>query len=267
MTEADGQRIFDGDGLRLTYFSRGNDKLFVTFDFWQKNRNGFPPSNPSKSLMSMGWDQLMVRTSKNDWFINHDTPAVEGVMDDLSSYYRDVRALGYSMGGYGAFRFARPLRIRSVMAISPQYSIHPKEVPFDKRYRAESVGFDLSQGTLKARGTTATNGFICVDPFRRYDLRHARVLQRLFPNVELISLGFGGHPASTVLGRAKMGGSIIAAMSDDVLQPQIVRSAHRAARRTSVDYLTRLAHKAHKTHPDWASWALDRLDAMDSETA
>ena len=267
MTETDGQRIFDGQGLRLTHFARGNDKLFVTFDFWQKNRGGFPPSNPSKSLESMGWDQLMVRTARNDWFINGDTASAEAVMQALSAGYREVRALGYSMGGYGAFRFARSLRLQSVMAVSPQFSIHPQEVPFDSRYRADAGGFDLGVGSLKQRGTDAVGGFICVDPFRRYDLRHARVLQRLFPNVRQINLAFGGHPASTVLARAKVGGSIIAAMSADTLQPAFVRSAHRAARRSSVDYLTRLAHRAYRGHPAWASWALDRLDAMDNENS
>jgi S-formylglutathione hydrolase FrmB len=60
---------------------------------------------------------------------------------------------GFSMGGYGAFRFARATNATYVTAISPQFSIHPDVVPFDKRYGADAAGFerDLSDLTRLPR--------------------------------------------------------------------------------------------------------------------
>ena len=56
-----------------------------------------------------------------DWFINPDTARIEAILEKLTSHYKAAHMQGFSMGGYGAFRFARATNATYVTAISPQF--------------------------------------------------------------------------------------------------------------------------------------------------
>lgn len=262
--------VFDGDHLRASLATAPDGptgKLMVTFDFRQVGKSDFVPANVSASFAKAGFAQLSIKTRANDWFINPDTPALDSALADLATGFDEVRCLGYSMGGYGAFRFAGALRARSVVAVSPQVSIHPDEVPFDRRYRAESRGFGLIEGSLSKRGIDDLEGLVLYDPFVRADRTHATRLAALFPSKCFARLGFGGHPATRVLRASGKAWTVQKAALDPQSGRTTVLQAHRQGRRTTQAYWHKLADHVMSNRPDLGQIAVARAAAFKAATA
>lgn len=251
--------IFQGSHLRaaLAAGTERDDLLMVTFDFRRLNRKGFSEANFSSAFARHGHAQLSITSRVNDWFINPETEMLETALAEVAARFGRVQAMGFSMGGYGAFRFARALNLRQVVAISPQATIAPGAVPGDNRYAQEARGFDAALGDLATRGSEGLRGLILVDPLLRADLAHARLITRAFPQVRILPLPFGGHPASAVVAGAGQlwrlqraathGGGV-----------QAIRAAHRAARRDCPHYWSNLARRAARNHPRCAELATAR---------
>lgn len=258
MTQAeDGTRLFDGQSLRATFFAGRGPGLFVTFDFRQTGRSGFAPANRSSAAESRGLSQLSIRSARNDWFINAETEALEEVLRDLGRRHPGARLLGWSMGGYGALRFARALGAAHVVAVSPQATLDPATAPWDRRYRAESRGFDPALGALAPRAMPDLGGLLLYDPFIRADARHARLIAASFPALTLVPLSFGGHPATRVLRQGGRASLVQQAALDDGTDAATIRAAHRAARHRSAAWWSGLAAAAGR-HPALAARARDR---------
>ncbi len=253
MMSADDALIWGGERLRLYHFRSGGSKLIVSFDFRQTERTGFNPPDPSKTFAEAGFDQLSLRVSRNDWFINPETEVAEILMAEIASNYGAVQMIGYSMGGYGVFRFAKKVGARSILAISPQFSIHPGVVPFEKRYHEDAGEFDPALGDLSSRALPDLRGVMLVDTLRPRDLQHARMLQSLYPKVHIARLMGGGHPATEVM--AKAGVASIITREAVKYPPSLaaLTGMHRSVRRSSPLYLTRLAKAATKGHLTWAT--------------
>lgn len=260
MTE---QIVFQGDHLQATlvHLTTPNgvlsDRLMVTFDFRKVGKSDFAPPITSSNFARAGFSQLSIRTRFNDWFINAETYALEAALPGIVAGFAEVRTLGYSMGGYGAFRFSEALGAKSVTAVSPQVSLDPALVPFDKRYATEAAGFDPAIGNLDQVARDDLRGMILLDPFIAADLRHAQMLQRLFPAVGLARMGFGGHPATRLLREAGKSWAIAKLAGLDAPNRGQILHHHRAARRQSTLYWTRLATKAVRRRPVLAATAQD----------
>ena len=255
--------VFDGEHLRASLFPGDLTQLMVTLDYRMPGKADFSAPNHSTNFARSRYAQLSIKTRRNDWFINADTAALEQVLIPLGRQFQRVHVLGFSMGGYGAFRFARALSARSVVAISPQMSIHPDVVPFDRRYRAEAEGFDPVLGDLQPVAMQGVHGLVVFDPFIPADLRHAQMLQMLFPALRLVRLGFGGHPAIRVLREAGKSWTLHREAAALTASPKLILQGHRAGRRQSAGYWQRLATRAAGRHPDLAAFARGQVRQLD----
>ncbi len=266
MTRREGERLFDGERLRLTHFRRGNDRVVLTFDFHRKDRRGFGDSSPSGNLERLGWDQISLRSARNDWFINSETEAIESALSAACNGYETVATIGFSMGGYGALRFAKSAGATRVIAVSPQISIHPDIVPWDKRYHKDAADFDPRLGGLGARAESGLEGIILYDPFEPFDRRHAHQILEIFPRLSALALPFGGHPASGILRSAGQGGLLMQTLVEDGgPRVQTLRNAYRKIRKEEPSYLLALARRSLLCHPRVADWALSRLEKTDTD--
>lgn len=249
--------IFDGAYLRAILHPGDSKQLMVTFDYRQNGKNDFTAIRHSTHFARMRFAQLSIKTKVNDWFINPDTTALETALTQIGPHYPRVHMLGYSMGGYGALRFARALGAASAVLISPQFSILPELVPFDARYRAEGRRFDAVLGDLTQRAHPGLQGLILLDPFARADLQHAHMIQTLFPALNIVRLPFGGHPASLVLRDAGKTWTINRAAVLAQAKSRAITQSHREGRRGSVGYWLRMALYCDKRRPMLAghAWA------------
>lgn len=238
-----GDVVFSGEHLRATLFNGEAANLLITFSFRDNRRTDFDAPNPSASAKTRGFAQLCIATRQNDWFINGDTLACDAMLKTLSPHYKSVHMMGFSMGGYGVFRFARSARANFALAVSPQFSIHPDVVPFDGRFRSDAAGFDETLGSLVTHAKPGLQGVIITDPFRSLDLVNAQMITEVFPRIKIARLGFGGHPATALLRRAGKSGVVQRMAFETPPRPEPIIAEHREARLDDADYMRDLMDK------------------------
>lgn len=251
-------RRFDGAHLRADLVSAGRRRLIVSFDWRRIGRSGFTDMTPNPRFLAADYDQLMIGTAANDWFVNADTRALETALAPVAQDYDQVLGIGFSMGGYGAVRFSRTLRINRLVAVSPQVSISHIQAPFEWRYREEAVGFDAALGDLTTTADPALAGHILLDDLNAADLAHGKALQRLCPRLRLVRLTGGGHPAVGVLREAKRAGRVQGLLLDPDAGLRPLLDDHRAGRGGQPDYWSRLARGLDRKHPVCAAKAREQ---------
>ena len=185
-------RFFDGTAIRATLSNPGQGRLFVSFGQNHDKPGRYLAPPQSKRFINQGFTHLHVQSLHNDWFNNTDTAALGRLLRKLGGGFDYRCAMGISMGGYGVLRFAKALDYNAFLTIAPQFTIDPEQVRFEKRFRDEAEGFDAELGDLKRRAVPC-RGAILVDPFRKHDMHHARMIQRHFKKGVLIPLPLAGH--------------------------------------------------------------------------
>lgn len=260
------ETVFDGARLRASLARHGaaGGPLIVTFDFRKPGKTEFDPPSPSAQFDKAGFSQLAIKSRANDWFVNDETAALEARLAILTREFGAVHMLGWSMGGYGAFRFVRAMNAARVVAVSPQVSLDPGVVPFESRYRAEATGFDPALGAIPAPRGAGPSGLILVDPLIPADMAHARALVALFPRVRILRLAGGGHPASRLLRESGKAWLIQRAARDAAVDARPLRQAHKAARRGAPGYWSRLARAAEARRPACAERARAKARALET---
>ena len=259
--------VFDGGRLRASLLRTGaaGGPLIVTFDFRKPGKSDFGAPSVSRQFEKAGFSQLSIKSRANDWFINDETPALEARLSELATEFGAVHMLGWSMGGYGAFRFARTMKAARIVAVSPQVSLDPAVAPFEWRYGAEAEGFDPALGAIPTPADAGPTGLILADPFIPADIAHARALVALFPRVRLLRLAGGGHPASRLLRESGKAWLIQKAAREDHADPRPLRRGHVAARRLSSGYWSRLAKAAAPRRPALAATAQTHARLLEQE--
>ncbi len=237
-------RIFDGAQLRATLFNPQGVKLFVSFRQRIAEAGQFCDPAPANAFVAHRHAHLYLQSRQNDWFINDETTALESALRALVPRYRVVRAMGFSMGGYGALRFAAALGLDQVVLVSPQVSIHPAVVPWDGRYADSAAGFDPVLGDLAARAVPQVRGLLAYDPFRAQDRSHARAIAELFPKLHLCALAGGGHPATEILHQGGIFGRVQLRLRQNRLDRRWLVQEHRRLRSESTVYWSRLSEYA-----------------------
>ncbi|TNC74621.1 alpha/beta hydrolase [Rubellimicrobium roseum] len=247
--------VFDGDRLRAVLFRGRSDRTIVTFDYRQDGRDGFTPDSHSTGFARQGFGQLCLKTRANDWYVNDETAALEAVLAGLA--LGRTQALGFSMGGYGALRFARALRLAQAVVVSPQVS---PVAAWDGRYRAEVPGWDEALGALPP--LPGLKGLIVFDPFVAEDLVHVRAIRASAPGLTPVRLPFGGHPAIRTLRGAGGMRVVQAEAGARTARGAAIRAAHRAAREGSRGWWLRLGDAAGARHPGCAAAARARAEGL-----
>lgn len=256
------ERLFDGDLIRADLFNPDGRSLFVSFRQRLAEPGAFDRPRPVQSFTSQGMAHLHLQSRWNDWYINDETTALEIVLDGLTARFDRVVAMGFSMGGYAALRFARPLRLKQLIAVSPQYSIAREHVPFDRRYRDCAEGFDPVLGDLATRGAD-TEGVILADPFRPMDMRNAALITAVFPGLRIARLAGAGHPASRVIREGGKFGKLQAQLTKTRVPLRRIVMIHRNSRRDSPRYWRHMAAQARKTgRADLAEYCENRSVAL-----
>jgi len=188
--------VFQGDHLRAACYFPNRSRLIVCFDHWRAEREGFPTQIAgAQGLEKYGCAVLNIHSRKNDWLLNAELPDLRRSLDQFCSRYNDVTAFGFSMGGYSALLLARNLHLDRAILISPQYSIQPHMVPFERRYLKEATAIrtDLDRFDLEYGQTLL--GAVIYDPLWKEDRAHKKLICNDFPALTPVPFWAGGHPA------------------------------------------------------------------------
>lgn len=198
----------------------------VTFDSFTDHptldRTGFAQN----LLHAEGIDAIHVLSRDNHWYQYPETLAALAPVQALTARYPRVVAYGSSMGAYAALRLAGTVGADTVLALSPQFSIAPRRVPWERRWSFHSQHFqDIWESSLPLPAPHPA--YVVFDPLD-LDRRHVARFAAAMPIIP-VPLPGCGHPVTGVL--AEMG-LLRAALLDvcaGTFDPAVL-IAHAAAR-------------------------------------
>ena len=195
-------------------------------------------------LRAQGHTIIGIKGQGQDWFRGaelHRFLRSEEFRGFLAGFDQVV-FYGASKGGYGALAFSDLVDNPIVISISPQSTLDPRLVPWERRFR---VGQDQdwdgdfrdSVDSLKPGGDY--NVFL--DPYDEGDRKHLERLENV-PNVNInvFKLPFGKHDVPGAMVKSGMLKDVVLGCRDRALTPQKFAKLARA-RKTQLWYLTSVA--------------------------
>jgi FkbM family methyltransferase len=216
--------------------------LVVTFeslvDPHEPPRQGFAES----FLAANGIDAVHVIGHSNAWYQYPEMPGALAAIRAVGQRYAEIVTYGLSMGGYAAINFAAELGAARAIAISPQYSIDPRKVPFETRWNEYVPPIRFICDQIDRLAGCPVQVWAIYDP-ENLDHRHvARIAEWL--TVHSVLVPFSGHPATSLLSETRMFSTLVL----DLL--------HR--RHDPETFASRLA----KASPQTAAWYAGRAEAL-----
>jgi len=144
-------------------------------------------------LLKEGYDVICVQSNCDDWHQNVSIEGIDKLKDFLSKTYEIAKGYGSSMGGFGAICYAERLGLKSVLALSPQYTISEG---FDKRwsrYDESIVWYQAAEMAIKYDGLIR----LVYDPFD-LDALQAKLICDKFTKATIFchEIKFGSHPTT-----------------------------------------------------------------------
>lgn len=216
----------------------------VTFDNHSIGAGFDRPGFGEAYLQSVGISALHVLGRGNDWYQYPDMALAADAVRAATGDAAAVVTYGSSMGGYAALRFAPLMGATAALAMSPQYSIDPARVPWERRWAQDSgrIAWRAELAGPLGDGFTA---ILIYDPVGD-DLRHAALIEAEIATVS-VRLPHAGHPVTTFLGEVGLLHPIVLAALDGSFDARALFGEARRRRRESSVFLGTLAEQ----QPAW----------------
>lgn len=210
----DPLRLFDGRKLRATLFGSGR-KVFVTFDNFVAGKAGFTPATASKKVLEAGFAQLVLQTARNDWYLNDELSGLEAALREGLAGFSQARAMGFSMGAFGAILLADALGVASPCLISPRF---PRPLGWTGSARVNCDPALLPAGwqdLVTARVAALPAALVLYDAGHADDRSALRWMQGVNGKIAGAGFAFGGHPCTSYVKDANR----FAALQEACLKP------------------------------------------------
>ena len=176
--------------------SHGSRCCVVTFDSFTDHRTLDRPGFGEWFFDVNGIDAIHVIPRENRWYHYPEMAEAMGQVHAAVQGYDRVTTYGSSMGAYGAIRFAGLAGAHAVLALSPQFSIHPATVPWEVRWAESGTHFDPRwERTLPF--PAVADACVVYDPTDG-DARHIAAITRRF-SFRSVRMPYAGHPVTGCL--------------------------------------------------------------------
>jgi hypothetical protein len=173
-----------------------SDRLAVSF----APHGGMDVAQPGYAqamLLERGWDVLAVKSVRSNWYQDVSWEDVSALLDSLPAYGR-VITVGSNMGAYGGLYFASAVRAEDVIALSPQVSADPGQVPWDERWIADTADLVFEHRPLADVITGQPLRVHAIFDPASPDDRHVALLADMVP-LDALPLPHAGSPVDFVL--------------------------------------------------------------------
>ncbi|MEM6593707.1 MAG: hypothetical protein AAF672_02885 [Pseudomonadota bacterium] len=187
-----------------SFVARSRRQLVVSFDNLSQAGNDAYAREPwaQKFCADRGFSHLGVYAQTPTWF--RDAALIERLEqlrdDGFFAGFERVAFVGTSMGGFGALAFSSLAPGATVVAFSPQTTLDPLKVPWERRFaNGKAADWSLPFSDAALETASAKRVYLVYDPFHEGDRGHVARLS----GANLVHLkGFGiGHKSALVLNR------------------------------------------------------------------
>jgi len=212
------------------------DKCVVTFDVFNPKKQGFGNADSAKPINELGFSQLHISTSNNDWYTSEDSSNLFNSLNNSFKHFKftDVTIYGSSMGAVGALIFSKCTLANNIILFSPQFS------------RREFIELSL----IRKQANRNISGVILYDPFVRIDLKHANIIKNYFNNIKHVKLPFSGHPSLYIFREANCLGSLIKKLITRSISTSEIISIYREKKKLTKRYWSNISRRCKNTHPN-----------------
>ena len=177
----------------------GGALCYVTFDSYTDNRTLDRPGFGEAYFRARGVDAIHVLSRDNHWYQYPELPEAIAAIRAATAGYDRVIAYGSSMGGFAALRYGSACGATTGLALSPQYSVDPAIVPFERRWADDVARIAFRDDA----GRPLPTQYIVYDPRDPHDRRHFELFAARSPT-RGIPIPHGGHPVGGYLSETDM---------------------------------------------------------------
>ena len=199
----DKQIIFEDDEIRVIYMPGTSEALIFSFGDLITRAKGMS-INAEKSLQKFDYHVIGIMPKQKSWFPERSMWNMLNAIQDWIAPFTQRIAYGGSMGGYAAIKYARLLGFERVIAMVPQYSIDPIDIP-DLRYNM-FFQQDLNKNMCIQPNDIAESCeyMVIYDPYYAEDRAHFEKIAALIPHIKTLHLPYTGHDAIAVLANSDL---------------------------------------------------------------
>ena len=193
--------LFEGRDIRVVarLFDEDKKNLVITFT----GRAASPPVEKGFGeayLIKRGVSAIHFISNDNHWW---QTPEPAEAIAELHRRGligpdRRITLYGSSMGGYAALILSGLIKPKRIVLFSPQFSIDPKRVPFEKRWRAYAAKLNFAYDDMAAGIDHESEIKAVYDPFFKPDRQHIELIEKIRP-VDHVHVRFAGHNTARAL--------------------------------------------------------------------
>lgn len=231
------RRVPAGDGQQVV----------VTFDSYHEPPGTDRPGFGEPFFLHEKITAIHVMSHGNDWFQYSEIEQILDLIRNSCAGAERVLAYGSSMGGYAALRFAAAIGAQAALALSPQYSLDPRKVPFETRWAPDRRRIRFLKH-LDGPIRPGPQLIFAYDDALEADRRHAELLTAETP-MTVLALPYAGHPVGAFLNDIGLLRPLVLNALNGSFDAARFRRAAHARRTRSAHWLAHLADR----QPAWRS--------------
>lgn len=231
--------LFASADLLVRRIAAGTGGLcYVTFDSYTDDRRLERPGFGQHFLQARGIDAIHVISRDNHWYQYPELDAALAAVARATHGYAQVIAYGSSMGGFAALNYGRACGATIGIALSPQYSVDRRIVPFEDRWADDMSRIAFRDDPPRP----LPRQYLLYDPRDLYDRAHAELFAARSPSV-MIPIAHAGHPVGSYLNETGLFQTLFDGVHADALDTETYVRELRRRRRQSGQYLFTLAQR------------------------
>lgn len=217
---------------------------YVTFESYTDHRTLDRMAFGEAYFSTRGIDAIHVLSRDNQWYQYEELPRALSAIAAVTRGYQRVIAYGSSMGGFAALRYGSACGANVGIALSPQYTVDPDIVPFDRRWTDDVARISFRRHEVPPLSTQ----YIVYDPRDAHDRRHFRLFAENGP-VAGIAIPHAGHPVGGYLSETGLLGPLLEAVEAGPVDATAFAAELRRRRRQSAHYFFILAQRTPPHRP------------------
>lgn len=168
-----------------------SDVVAVTFTTWRPE----PSVNLQRGFaegvfLARGVDEILVMNGRNDWYQAPEVLEAFGRIRHVLEGYRKVISYGASMGAYACLNFSTLLQADICFAMSPQFSVDPQIVPWERRWQGDRARIRFLHDDINGSLSHRTRHILMFDP-GGIDARHVGLVEP--ERIRKVPLRHSGH--------------------------------------------------------------------------
>jgi tetratricopeptide (TPR) repeat protein len=225
--------LLQTENVRIRYVPGSGDGrvCVVTFSNWTARPRRDRPGFGERFLCDRGLSAVYVTSAGNDWWQYEEMERLGPLLCGIRQRYPRLVTYGSSMGAYGAILFAPDCQADAVIAASPQCSIDPARIAFDKVRSRDGARLRIIRDAFRPSRAIV---YVIYDNLN-VDAEHARRIAEVLP-VELLVAPGSGHPAVERLARAGVLKQTVLGLVHGTADLAELRRTLRRARGVSASY-------------------------------